>query len=132
MLVKCKATNFIIRVIAGSSHPILVNSWLSKVKYPAINKIWIIFDNNNSTQYPKNIAIYEEYTHLVKYFYGKLVLLVYRLHFPEIIVIFCITFLAWYNLVNLKIQNDMEVKLESAANWANHEVIKKICTYSYT
>lgn len=69
MPIKSKVASFIIKAIIESSCLILANSWPSQVKYLPINQILFIFDDNNLTQYLKNIATYKEYSYLIKYFH---------------------------------------------------------------
>ncbi len=58
--------------------------------------------------------------------------MVWGLHLPEVKAIFRATLPPWYNLADTEIQDDMENQFESANNWANTEVAKKMRSYSYT
>ncbi len=129
--VKGKAATFISRAIAGSSRPIPSNARPSQVDYPPLDQLWAVFGNLTSTQYLKNAATREEYARLVKYFHGRLVLLVCGLYLPEIVAIFHTTLPAWHNSANSEVQDDIEEQFECAYDWVNHEVGKKIRAYSY-
>lgn len=131
ILVKGKAVSYITRAMAESSCLVLANSRTFQVTYPPINHIWMIFGNNNLTQFLKKVVIHEEYTRFIKYFYDRLILLFDRLDIFEIGTIFYVTLLAWYNLIDSKIPNDMKVYSKSTAHWVNNEMIKKICVYSH-
>ncbi|MCJ1347753.1 hypothetical protein MMC31_005982, partial [Peltigera leucophlebia] len=128
---KGKAGAAISRAIAGSSRPIPLNSRPSQIELPPYDKIWLVFGDLDSSQYLKSATTHEEYTCLAKYFYGRLVLVVRGLHLPEVRAIFRSTVPPWYNSADTEIQDDMENQFESAHDWANQEVQKKICLYSY-
>lgn len=129
--VKGKAATFVYRAIAGSSRPVPLNSRPSQVEFPPLDQVWLVFGDLDSSQYLKNATTPEEYARLVKYFHGRLVLVVRGLHLPEVRAIFRATLPAWYNSADTDIQDDMEVQFESAYDWANQEVVKKIRSYSY-
>lgn len=131
MPLKGKAGAAASRAIAGSSRPIPLNSRPSQVEFPPFDKIWLVFGDIDSSQYLKNATTHEEYARLVKYFHGRLVLVVRGLHLPEVKAIFCSTLPPWYNSADTEIQDDMENQFESAHDWANQEVQKKIRSYSY-
>lgn len=130
-LIKGKAATFVYRAIAGSSRPVPPNARPSQVDYPPLDQFWLTFGDRTSTQYLKNAATLEEYCRLVKYFHGRLVLLVRGLFLPEVAAIFHATLPAWYNSVDPDVKDKMEEAFESAYDWVNHEVAKKIRTYSY-
>lgn len=76
MPLKGKAGAAASRAIAGSSRPIPLNSRPSQVEFPPFDKIWLVFGDIDSSQYLKNATTHEEYARLVKYFHGRLVLVV--------------------------------------------------------
>ncbi len=129
--VKGKAAMFISREIAESSRLIPSNARPSQVDYSPLDQLWTVFGNPTSTQYLKNATTREKYACLVKYFYGRLVLLVYGLYLPEITAIFRTTLPVWHNSANSEVQDNMEEQFGCAYDWVNHEVVKKIRAYSY-
>lgn len=91
----------------------------------------MIFGNPTSTQYLKNAATRKKYTRFVKYFHGRLVLLVRGLYLSEIVAIFRIILPVWHNSANSEVQDDMKEQFEYAYDWGHHEVAKEICVYNY-
>lgn len=57
--------------------------------------------------------------------------MVRRLHLPEARAIFGATLPPWYNSADTEKQDEMENQFESAHDWTNSEVQKRIRSYSY-
>lgn len=128
--IKGKSATHIYRALAASSRPVAPNSRPALVNYPSLDQFWLAFGDAPSSQYLKSAATLEDYSRLVKYFHGRLVLLVRGLHLPEVSVIFRATTPAWHNSAESEVQDALEEAFESAYDWANAEVTKKIRAYS--
>lgn len=128
--IKGKSATHMYRALAGSSHRVAPNSRPALGDYPPLDQFWLVFGDAPSSQYLKSAATLEDYSRLVKYFYGGLVLLVRGLHLPEISVIFRATTPAWHNAAESEVQDALEEAFESACGWANAGVTKKTRAYS--
>ena len=100
------------------------------IDYPPLDQFWIVFGDPYSSQYLRSAANQEEYNRCVKYFHGRLSLIVRGLHLPEIEALFRVTAPAWLSTVGEDIQESMQESFESAYDWANGEIVKKIVSYS--
>ena len=66
----------------------------------------------------------------MKYFHGRLVLLVRGLHLSEVSVIFHATVPAWHGSSEGNVQDALAGMFAAAYDWANAEVAKKMRAYS--
>lgn len=73
---KNKVVVVIFKAIIRSFWLISLNSWSSQIKFLFLDKIWLAFNNIDSSQYLKSTTTYKKYVHLIKYLYGYFVLVV--------------------------------------------------------
>ena len=100
------------------------------IDYPPFDQFWIVFGNPCSLQYLKSVANQEEYNGCVKYFHGCLSLIVQNLHLLEIKALFRVTLPAWLSMVDEDIQKSKQKFFESAYDWTNGKIVKKIVAYN--
>lgn len=124
------ATNAIFRVVAGNSRPVSSGSRPLPVEYPPLDQFWIVFGDPSSSQYLRSASSLEEYDRYVKYFHGRLSLLVRGLHLLEIEAVFRATVPAWNSTADSDFQDAMQESFEAAYDWANAEILKKVRAYS--
>lgn len=71
-----KAGVVITKGIAENFYPLPLYFQPSLIKLPLLDRLWIVLADLKSLQYLKNVTTYKEYAHLVKYVYGRFVLVV--------------------------------------------------------
>lgn len=120
---------FVNRILESNSRPVSSNVRPRQVEYSSLEQFWMVFGDPQSLQFLRSAANLEEYNRYIKYFHGRLVLVVRGLHLPEVEAIFCNFFPAWHGTSDTDIQDAMEYSSEAAYEWANAEVVKKIQAY---
>lgn len=108
-----------------------LNFRLVPPKFPSLDRLWLVFGDLDLAKYLKGASTSKEYGRMIKYFYGRLILVVRRLHLPNIQAIFWSTLPPWYIAVETDLQNEMENEFEIAHDWAIQEVQKNLRAYSY-
>lgn len=127
---KGRPVAFLNRILKGSSRAVPSTARPLHVEYPPLEHFWKVFGDLPSAQFLRSAANLEEYDRYLKYFHGRLVLIVRGLHLPEVEAFFCATVPLWHRSSDSDIQDAMEESFEAAYDWANAEVMKKIRTYS--
>lgn len=127
---KGKPVSFINRVLMESSRPIPANIHPRHVEYPPFEQFSMVFSDGASTQFLRLAVDLEEYDRRVKYFHGRLVLLVRGLHLHEVEALYHLTVPAWHETSDGYIQEAMTNSFDAAYDWANEEVLKKVKAYS--
>lgn len=112
ILGKGRPTAFVNRVLESSLRPVPPNVRRHHVEYPSLEHFWMVFGDPQSLQFLRSVANLEEYDCYIKYFYGRLVLVVRGLHLPEVETIFCNSILVWHGTSDSDIQNAMEDSFE--------------------
>ena len=72
------------RVLESSLRPVPTNVCPCNVEYPLLDDFWKVFGDQEIFQFLRSVANLDECKRLLKYFYGRLVLLVQGLHLPEL------------------------------------------------
>lgn len=120
----------ITRVVQGKSRQIDLNNGPPLVEYPPLDIIWIVFGDNASTQFLKSSPTLLDYERNVKYFHGRLALVVRGLNLDEILVLHRATLPAWTAYEKKVVIEDMCNSFELAYDWAQECLISKIKAYA--
>lgn len=91
-------------------------------KFPSLDRLWLIFGDLDSANYLKGVSTYKKYGCMVKYFHGRLILIVRGLYLSKIQAIFVLTFSPWYIAEETDVQDEMENEFETAYDWVIQEV----------
>ena len=127
---KRRPVAFVNRVLKSSLRPIPTNVCLCNVEYPLLDHFWKVFGNQETFQFLHSAANLDEYKHLLKYFHGRLIFLIQKLHLSEIKALYTLTIPAWHAKVDSETDEAVEDTFEVAYDWAQGEVIKKRKAYS--
>lgn len=118
------------RVIQGKSRQINLKNGPRLVEYPPLDIIWIVFGDNASTQFLKSSPGVPDYEKNVKYFHGRLALVVRGLSLDEILALYRATLPAWTAYEKKEVLEEMCNSFESAYDWAQECLISKIKAYA--
>lgn len=120
----------VIRVLQGKSRHVDLKNGLSRVEYPPLDIFWVIFGDNASTQFLKSSPSLADYEHNVRYFHGRLALVVRGLNLDELSAVYRATLPAWAAHVEEDIQEGMMNSFESAYDWAQDCLLSRIKAYA--
>lgn len=120
----------VIRVLQGKSRYVDLKNGPSRVEYPPLDIFWVIFGDNASTQFLKSSPSLSAYERNVKYFHGRLALVVRGLNLNELLAVHRATLPAWAAHEEEEIQEGMLDSFESAYDWAQNCLILKIKAYA--
>lgn len=120
----------VIRVLQGKSRHVDLKNGPSRVEYPPLDIFWTIFGDNASTQFLKSSPSLSDYERNVKYFHGRLALVVRGLNLDELSAVHRATLPAWAAHEKEEIQEGMTDSFESAYDWAQDCLVSKIKAYA--
>lgn len=100
--------------VVGKSRQIDLKNGPPLVEYPPLDIIWIVFGDNASTQFLKSSPTLLDYERNVKYFHGRLALVVRGLNLDEILLFLP----AWTAYEKKVVIEDMCNSFELAYDWA--------------
>lgn len=118
------------RVVQGKSRHIDLKNGPSLVEYPPLDIFWVIFGDYASTQFLKSSSSLSDYERNVKYFHGRLALVVRGLNLDELSALYRATLPAWTVHEEEEVQEGMTSSFESAYDWAQDCLISKIKAYA--
>lgn len=114
----------------GKSCQINWKNSLLLIKYSLLDIIWIVFNDNTSTQFFKSSFTLSDYKKNVKYFHDCFAFVVYDLNLDEILPLHCITLFAWTIYKKEKIIQNICNIFELAYDWVQNCLISKIKAYA--
>lgn len=120
----------VIRVVQGKSRHINLKNGPPLVEYPPLDIIWTVFGDSASTQFLKSSPGLLDYEKNVKYFHGRLALVVRGLSLDEILALYHATLPAWTAYEKEEVLEEMYNSFESAYDWAQEYLISKIKAYA--
>lgn len=118
------------RVLQGKSRHVDLKNGPSRIDYPPLDIFWIIFGDQASTQFLKSSPSLPDYERNLKYFHGRLALVVRGLNLDEISALHRATLPSWAAHEKEEIQEGMTQSFESAYDWAQGCLISKIKAYA--